>query len=154
MKKGRLLLLAIAVLLNFSPAWAQDETLVLWHANGKTTEIQLYTCPTIYFTADKLVIKSPVLNLEYDAADVLRFTHKGVKTAIVTPTDNTVYRIESGRLVFNNLKPTDRVAVYTVDGMAVPTERHGATLSVAYSSIPRGVYVVTINDQSIKFVKP
>ena len=76
----KLLIFLLAVLLMPAIAKAQNPILVLHHANGNTSEVELYTMPRILMTADKMQIKSSVAELEYDKTDVLRFTFKNVGT--------------------------------------------------------------------------
>lgn len=41
----------------------QAQTLVLHHANGKTTDVELYTQPQVKFVGDKVLITSTVLDM-------------------------------------------------------------------------------------------
>ena len=59
----------------------QAQTLVLHHADGTTTDVELYTQPRVEFQNDRVLITSPVLSMDYAKADVLRFTYKGVVLA-------------------------------------------------------------------------
>ncbi len=134
---------------------AGNATLVLHHADGTTTDIALFTQPRVTFTADKLLVMSPVLNLEYPAESVLRFTYKGEGTGITSPQANADYLQENGQMIFHGITATDRVAVYTMNGIRVPVHllSHDDGLALPLSSIPQGVYILSVNGKTSKFTK-
>lgn len=63
-------------------AKAQTQALMLHHADGSTTDVELYTEPKITFSTDKVFIRSSVLDMEWDAVNVLRFSFKGRATGV------------------------------------------------------------------------
>ncbi|MBQ6768083.1 MAG: T9SS type A sorting domain-containing protein [Prevotella sp.] len=147
-------LLCLMSLLGIRQATAQ--TLVLWHADGTQTDVQLYTQPQVKFQNDKVLITSTVLNMEYPKENILRFTYKGGSTNISSPTDEANYSQRGDQLVFRGIKSDDNVAVYTVSGIRVPvTITHdGDTATLPLSAIPSGVYLLNVNGKTSKFTKP
>ncbi len=145
-------------LLAFSQqAMAQDKaTLVLYHADGTTTDVALYLKPRVVFDGDLVRITSTVLDMEYPKANILRFSYKGSGTGITAPKNDADYTREGDRLVFHGISSTDKVAVYNSDGIRVPVHlsaaSDGVTLSI--SSIPKGVYVLSVNGKTSKFARP
>lgn len=145
-------------LLAFSQqAMAQDKaTLVLYHADGTTTDVALYLKPRVVFDGDLVRITSTVLDMEYPKSNILRFSYKGSGTGITAPKNEANYTREGDRLVFHGISSSDKVAVYTFDGIRVPvrlsTTIDGVSLSL--SSISKGVYVLSVNGKTSKFVKP
>ena len=112
-----------------------NATLVLHHADGTTTDIALFTQPRVTFTDGKLLVASPLLTMEYPAeAD---------------------YAQKDGQLVFSGLSAADRVAVYTANGIRVPIRlvSLGNSLALPLSSIPQGVYILSVNGKTSKFTK-
>ncbi len=134
---------------------ASAQTLVLHHANGTTTDVELYTQPQVKFQNDKVLITSTVLNMEYPKSDVLKFTFKGTKTGISSPKQQSDYSQEDGQLVFHGIKSTDKLAIYTVNGIRVPVnfQRSGSSATLPLASIPSGVYVLSVNGRTSKFTK-
>ena len=133
------------------------QTLVLHHADGTTTDVELYTQPRIEFQNDRVLITSPVLSMDYAKADVLRFTYKGsIITAVSQPRDGANFSHEQGQLVFHGIKQSDKVAVYTANGIRVPVTitHRGTDASLPLSQIPQGVYLLSINGRTSKFTKP
>lgn len=135
---------------------AAAQTLVLHHADGTTTDVELYTQPRIEFQNDKVLVTSTVLNMEYPKADVLRFTYKGGSLGVTTPKAEADMSRDGDRLVFHNVKGTDQVAVYTANGIRVPVRltRSGNTATLLLSQIPTGVYLLSVNGRTSKFTRP
>lgn len=130
-------------------------TLVLWHADGRTTDVELYTQPQVLFQNDSVFVTSSVVDLKYADREILRFTYKGKGTGIHTPNASVNYSQEGDRLVFHGITSADKVALYTTNGIHVPVHLivagDGVTLSL--SSIPQGVYILNINGKTTKFTK-
>lgn len=139
------------------PTMAQgNATLVLWHADGTTTDVALYLMPKVEFLNDKVLITSSVLDMEYPKENILRFSYKGSGTSISSPRNEADYSQEGDRLVFHGITSTDKVAIYTTNGIRVSARLiatgDGVTLSL--SSIPQGVYVLSVNGKTSKFTRP
>lgn len=131
------------------------QTLVLHHSNGTTTDIELFTLPQVKFLDDKVLIVSSILNLEYSKEDVLRFTYKGGTLGIKNATFERKVSNENGHLVFHGIKPSDKIAVYTTKGIRIPVNisRYGTSASLSLSSVPSGIYLLSVNGQTSKFTK-
>lgn len=134
---------------------ANSQTLVLLHANGTTTDVQLYTLPQVKFQGDKVLITSTVLDMEYSKQDVLRFTYKGKGLGINSPDAKANVSQENGQLVFHGIKSSGKIAVYTANGIRVPVRIscNGSTATLPLSAIPSGVYLLSVNGRTSKFTK-
>ena len=153
----KILTLFVLFLMTIPSLKAQNNaTLVLWHADGTTTDVALYLMPRVEFKNDKVIITSTILDMEYPKSDILRFSYKGNGTDIKTPKSEADYSQEGDRLVFHGVSSTDRVAVYTSNGIRVPVHlsatNDGVTLSL--TSIPQGVYILSVNGRTSKFTRP
>lgn len=153
----RKFLFALSIMLGLGiPVFAQgNATLVLWHPDGTTTDVELFNQPRVQFLNDSVFITSTVLALKYDAKDILRFSYKGNGTGISLPQSETNYEQENGQLVFNGVKLTDHVALYTTNGIRVPVRLSSVNghVSLPLSSVPKGVYVLNVNGKTSKFTK-
>jgi len=131
------------------------QTLVLHHANGSTTDVELLTMPQVKFQDDKVLITSTVLDIEYPKADVLRFTYKGGALGISGPKSKANVSQQNGQLVFHGIKSSDQVAVYTANGIRIPArlQHSGSTATLPLSAIPSGVYLLSVNGRTSKFTK-
>jgi hypothetical protein len=155
--KLKKMILAIALLMAAAGAQrVSAQTLVLHHADGTTTDVELYTMPKIQFQNDKVLITSTVLDMEYPKENVLRFSYKGVANSIQLPKADADYSRENGQLVFHHIRQTDKVAFYDAKGIRVPVRlvRSGNDVTLSLASIPSGVYVLSVNGRTSKFSKP
>ena len=134
---------------------AQGQTLVLWHSDGTTTDVERFTQPNIQFKNKKVYVTSSVVSFEYDEKDVVRFTYKKIDTGITSPLPNTDYSQESGQIVFHDIKSTDKIALYKTNGILVPIHLniHGDNATLPLSSIPSGIYLLNVNGRTSKFTK-
>lgn len=150
-------LLTLSLLMGFGlTIYAQDNaTLVLWLADGTKTDIEVSQLPQIKFENDKVIITSSVLNMEYDADEVLRFTYKGEGTAISPIQEETGVSQENERLVFHGISSANQVSVYSANGTRIPVSMssHGGRYSLPLSSIPAGAYILNVNGKTSKFTK-
>lgn len=131
------------------------QVLILWHPDGTTTDVDLYTQPRIQFVKDKMLITSSVIDLEYDRNNIIRFTYKGKNTGInVLTTDSNVEQKED-QIIFHDVMSLDHVAVYYTNGIRVPVRPsiQGNDAILSLSSLPSGVYLVCVNGQTSKFTK-
>lgn len=131
------------------------QTLVLHHANGNTTDVELLTQPQVKFQNDKVLITSSVLNMEYPKEDVLTFTFKGKASDLSRPKGDVDFSKENGQLVFHGVKSSEKIAVYNTKGIRIPVriQRSGDTATLPLSSIPTGVYLLNVNGKTSKFTK-
>ncbi len=133
----------------------KNSTLVLWHADGTQTRIELFKKPQVTFDGDMICFNSPILNVQYPASDVLKFTYEGLTTAINSPQAAVSYRQDGERILFDSSVKPSSIALYTADGARVPVSlqptSQGAVLSL--SGIPSGVYFLSVNGKTSKFMK-
>ena len=135
---------------------ASAQTLVLHHADGTTTDVELYLMPRIQFQNDHVLITSSVLDMDYPKESVLRFSYKGVTNDVKAVKRDADYSRENGQLVFHGIGQTDKVAVYNTNGIRVPVRlsSSGNDVTLPLASIPSGVYVLSVNGRTSKFSKP
>lgn len=154
-RQTKMILLVVCLMASLGISRTSAQTLVLHHANGTTTDVQLYTMPQVRFDGDRVLITSTVLNMEYPKQDVLRFTYKGSSTGISSPNAKADVSQESGQLVFHGVKATDKIAVHTASGILVPVriQRSGSTATLPLQSLSKGVYLLSVNGRTSKFTK-
>lgn len=129
-----------------------NATLILWHTDGTTTDVELYLRPKVQFTNDKLLIMSSVLDMEFPSTEILRFTYKGGETSIDTPHDVAAFSREGEHILFHGVSNSEQVAVYTAAGIRVPIRTMATDDGVVLilSSVPRGVFVLSVNGKNYK----
>lgn len=152
----RIILLTVAFLMTFSSqSQLNAQQLVLWHADGTTTEIDLYIKPRVLLTKDKTIVSSPVLNIEYPAEEIIKFTYKGVGLGVKSPYSDTIYEQKDGKIILHGVKSTDRIAIYRPNGVRVPVQAQFSNGNAIFplSSIPSGVYLLNVNGRTSKVTK-
>ena len=155
MKSKTILTITILLLSLFNSEPLHAQSLILWHSNGNTTEVELYTQPRVEFVNDKVLVTSPVFNLEYDKDDILRFTYEGKGTDISLPIIESDFEQKDGLIIFHDVKSVYKVVVYKVNGIRVPIQLsiQGKDAVLSLASIPSGVYLLSVNGRTSKFTK-
>ena len=135
---------------------AQTPTLVLHHADGNTSEVELYTMPRIQMTAEKMIVTVQGSRPEFPKSDVVRFPYKGIATGISTVRPETRYRVDEDRVTFYGISAADRISVYNPGGVQIPVRltADGTNAVISLAQLPKGVYLVTINGRTLKFIRP
>lgn len=133
------------------------EILVLWHANGMTTEISLHTKPRVIFSDDKVLIQGSDVSFEYSTKDVLKFTYKkkDIIDEINNPKNPASFTHDDEQIVFNGIKSSDEVALYKLNGSRVDIQLHNenGNYVLPLNSVPKGMYLLHINDKTFKIIK-
>lgn len=137
-------------------ASAQTQVLVLHHKDNTTTDVELYTKPKITFEGDNMLINSSVLNMELKVGDVVRFSYKEKSTNIEHPKTDATYTQQNGLIIFNGIQDAGKIAVYKSDGTRIPVRfsNYSGQLGFPLSSLPTGVYILSINGKTAKIVRP
>lgn len=155
MKKPNLIPSIFILLFALFSSRMSAQSLVLWHSDGSKTEIELFNQPLVQFVGDRVLVTSPVINLEYNKNDVVRFTYKDIDTKISTLEARKDIEQKDGQIIFHNVSSADKVAVYKADGVRVPVHLsfQGGNAVLSLSSLPSGVYLLNVNGRTSKFMK-
>jgi hypothetical protein len=155
-KQSKLILLVVCLMTLTGISTASAQTLVLHHADGTTTDVELYLMPRIQFQNDHVLITSSVLDMDYPKENILRFSYKWPTNDVKAVKRDADYSRENGQLVFHGIDQTDKVTVYNINGIRVPVRliRSGNDVTLPLASIPSGVYVLSVNGRTSKFAKP
>ena len=154
-KLSRLFIVAMMMFMICGIVPIKAQTLVLHHANGTTTDVELATLPKVTFENNKVVIRSTILNMEYPKQDVLRFTYKSNSTGISGVNNNDGFTQKNGRLIFHGIKSSDKLSVYTLKGIRVPVQlvRDGDSVTLPLNALSKGIYLFNVNGRTSKFVR-
>lgn len=154
--KTKLLSSILCLLTYIGVNTAMAQILVLHHANGSTTDVELLTMPQVKFQNNKVLITSIVLDMEFPKEDILTFTYKGGTSGINNPKAKVDFSKENGQIVFHGIKTTEKIALYNMKGIRIPVriQRNGDTATLHLTLIPSGVYLLNVNGRTSKFSKP
>ncbi len=144
------------LILAFSSIFIQAQTLIIHHNDGTMTNVALYLKPRVVFDGELVRITSAVLDMEYPKENVLKFSYEGMANDIQIPFADAEHSSEAGQLVFHGIEGTDKVAVYNDKGIRLHLNlvRQGNDICLPLADIPSGVYVLSVNGKSSKFLKP
>ena len=142
----------------FTTAMADDSvTLNIHLSDGTVQSIQLYTHPQVTFEGDKVVFTSPVATFTYDAQQVLRFTYSGgsLPDKVSSPESKELYRQTDEQLIFDAKVKASDIQLFSEDGKRMPVslQRSGNHATLSLTTLPAGVYMLTVNGRTSKVVK-
>ena len=152
----------IAVLLLFAlPANAQNEngvwrqTIIVATLDGTTMEYLIDKETKVKLEKPNLVIETEnvVLNYELENMKQVRYGKKFVTTGIQNVQNDQPFKLEDETLFFKDLPENSQVGIYTTDGKAVVSRQCSGDASLSLNSLPSGMYIVKINNESYKILK-
>ena len=96
-----------------------------------------------------------VLNYELENMKNLRYGKKfisdGIEDVIVENGQPFQYKDET--LFFKDLPENSQVGIFTLDGKTVVNHQCSGEASLSLNSLPSGMYIVKINNESYKILK-
>ena len=158
---NRFLLLMLALLslqgtVSVLHAEGEGQMLVLYRKNGQKIVYNLEDEPNIRFQAGKLVIMTDRLRAEYVLGDVVSYRFEGNIDAISTPrAKGTGFEQKGDEIVVYGRRSGEPVMLFNPAGALLVQKEVGSdgTASMTLAGQPKGVYVVTVGEESIKFMK-
>jgi hypothetical protein len=163
MKLTRLFfLLSLTIICSvISKAETTPSKLIILMKDSTTQEFLLADKPTVTFDSTKVYIKSKDFSAIFD--EVQKFYFKVDSTVVAeiedikSETPSTfVFQFTDGRTVtILGCKSTDRLAVYSANGMKVAPEieRSGDKAVIRFDNQPSGIYIIRVNSNSYNILK-
>ena len=150
-----LLLITVSIMVY---AQADGKQLVVWQKNGEKVYYQLADLPETTFENGQLVITTKDATVQYNLANIVRYTYENLYTSIdLLPNERSVIiDREDDTVTFQNLKEGSVVLVSCTNGMLLETLRatSGQPLTVSIGQRPAGMYIVKCGSETIKMTKP
>ena len=154
----------IAVLLLFAQsAKAQDEngewrqTIIVTTLDGTTMEYFLDKDTKVKIEKPNLVIETEnvVLNYELENMKQVRYGKKFITDGIdgTILENNQPFKLEDETLFFKGLPENSQIGIYTTDGKTIVSRQCSGEASLSLNSLPSGMYIVKINNESYKILK-
>ena len=131
-----------------------SQVLDLHHADGTTTSVDLKTMPEVTFSDQYVFVTSPTLNMQFHKDNVLSFTYSNVASGI-NEAKETSFTRQGDNLIFHGSRIVPEVAIYSLNGIRIPLKaiKAGSDISISISSLPTGIYILSINGKTSKFIK-
>lgn len=154
MKRLFLTLLASAVM-GVATTWAETYKLHISLKDGTVEEVELSQKPLITFGEGTLNISTTDFQCALSDIERFGFVKGGGATGIGEAAVDMYFNITGAAVTATGISETDRVAVYDIRGVeqSVDIIRNAGTVTVAYGSLPHGIYIVKIGPKTLKITK-
>ena len=145
--------LSLLIALSFISAKAADgKSLFVSFNDGSKIEFALSTLPEVTFGNDKMTVKSTTTTASYELWKVSTFTY-GTTTGIKQVETNNKFAFEGDRIIVDGTN--NKISTFALDGKAIklsPTTAEGKTI-INLNALTNGVYIIKINNKSIKVAR-
>lgn len=145
--------LSLLIALSCISAKAADgKSLFVSFIDGSKIEFALSTLPEVTFGNDKMTVTSTATTASYELWKVSTFTY-GATTGIKEVETNQKFAFEGDRIIIDGTR--NRVSAFALDGKAVnlsPVIAGDKTI-ISLDGLTHGVYIIKINNKSIKVAR-
>ena len=145
--------LSLLIALSSISAKATDgKSLFVSFNDGSKIEFALSTLPEVTFGNDKMTVKSTATTASYELWKVSTFTY-GTTTGIKQVETNNKFAFEGDRIIVDGTN--NKISTFALDGKAIklsPTTAEGRTI-INLNALTHGVYIIKINNKSIKVAR-
>lgn len=145
--------LSLLVALSCISAKAADgKPLFVSFNDGSKIEFALSSLPEVTFGNDKMTVTSTTTTASYELWKVSTFTY-GATTGIKEVETNQKFAFEGDRIIIDGTR--NQVSAFALDGKAVnlsPVITGDKTI-ISLDSFTYGIYIIKINNESIKIAR-
>lgn len=145
--------LSLLVALSYLTVKAADgKSLFVTFNDGQKVEFALSKAPEVTFGNDQMTIKTTEATASYELWKVSTFTY-GTTTGIKDVEANKNVALEGNRIIIDGTNT--KVSAFALDGKAIhlsPTTMGSKTI-IHLDELTQGVYVIKINNKSIKIAR-
>lgn len=131
---------------------ADGKSLFVSFNDGSKIEFALSSLPEVTFGDDKMTVKTTSTTASYELWKVSTFTY-GTTTDIKQVNQDTRFAWEGDRIIVDG--KANKLSIYSLDGKAVsisPIINNDKTI-ISLEGLTKGVYIIKINNKSIKIAR-
>lgn len=131
---------------------ADGKSLFVSFNDGSKIEFALSTLPEVTFGDDKMTVETTSTTASYELWKVSTFTY-GTTTDIKQVSQDTRFAWEGDRIIVDG--KANKVSIYALDGKTVsisPIINNDKTI-ISLEGLTKGVYIIKINNKSIKITR-
>lgn len=148
------LTLLLLLLVAFKASAIERNTLVVELRDGNTANFLLADKPRITFTAQQMNIVSESFSMEFDRSDVKNFHFVKDDATSVETLVKPDAKVADNTLLLNGVDEGTLIVIYNANGMVVKQAAAvDGNCSVSLDGLATGVYIVTFNNTTFKFLK-
>lgn len=144
--------LSLLIALSCISAKAADgKSLFVSFNDGSKIEFALSTLPEVTFGDDKMTVKSTATTASYELWKVSTFTY-GTTTGI-KQVENNKFAFEGDRIIVDGTN--NKVSAFALEGKAIKLSpiTAGDKTIINLSELTHGIYIIKINNKSIKVAR-
>lgn len=144
--------LSLLIALSCISAKAADgKSLFVSFNDGSRIEFALSTLPEVTFGNDKMTVTSTATTASYELWKVSTFTY-GTTTGI-KQVENNKFAFEGDRIIVDGTN--NKVSAFALDGKAIKLSpiTAGDKTIINLSELTHGIYIIKINNKSIKVAR-
>lgn len=146
--------LSLLVALSCISAKAGDgKSLYVTFNDGQKVEFALATTPEVTFGNDQMTVKTTQTTASYDLWKVSKFTYSNPSTGIAQVKTDSSFTREGNHIIVDGTN--NQISAFALDGKSVhlsPIHTGDKTL-ISLDELGNGVYIVKINNKSIKIAR-
>ncbi len=146
--------LSLMVALSCMTAKATDgKSLFVTFNDGQKVEFALTTTPEVTFGNDQMTIKTTETTATYELWKVAAFTYGDATTDISHLETHNSYVLEGNRIIIDGTN--NKIDAFAIDGKCIKLSpiTIGAKTMINLKDLSSGVYIIKINNKSIKIAK-
>ena len=130
---------------------ADGKSLFVSFNDGNKIEFALSTLPEVTFGNDKMTVTSTATTASYELWKVSTFTY-GTTTGI-KQVENNKFAFEGDRIIVDGTN--NKVSAFALDGKAIKLSpiTAGDKTIINLSELTHGIYIIKINNKSIKVAR-
>ena len=131
---------------------ADGKSLFVSFNDGSRIEFALSTLPEVTFGNDKMTVTSTATTASYELWKVSTFTY-GTTTGIKQVETNNKFAFEGDRIIVDGTN--NKVSAFALDGKNIKLSpiTDGDKTIINLSELTHGVYIIKINNKSIKVAR-
>ena len=132
---------------------ANDKSLFVTFNDGQKVEFALSTTPDVTFGNDQMTIKTTKTTASYDLWKVTAFTYGSTTTGINQVENKNSFALDGDNIIIEGTN--NKISTYALDGKAVklsPVTTGNKTI-INLNELAQGVYIIKINNKSIKIAR-
>ena len=131
--------------------------------DGSVVTYLLSRRPRVTFSDGNIIITTNSIEATYPTSDIAKLTYRyqedseeedeesGIDNILV---DETSFNIKGGVIMLSGFTEGSTARVYTIGGLMVQSvQMESGSCSIPLSSLPSGVYVISVNGKSFKIAK-
>lgn len=150
-------IISAILLISSSAVYAEGYNFIVWCKSGEQISFPVSEKPKVTHNNDSYIVFSTTTSVEYVTADVKKFTLEPINPdgiESIKPLDSNICQFDN-TLILSEFRAGSIVKIITLNGQSLITEtiNNDGTLSIDLSSLNKGIYIISTECITCKFIK-